>query len=52
MSGTKVLRVSIPVDISMDGYKARLLLAVELYREGRLTIKQALNSPTSVSRIL
>ena len=41
MSHTRVLRISIPGHISIDEYEARLLLAVELYREGRLTLKQA-----------
>ena len=41
MSHTRVLRISIPRHISIDEYEARLLLAVGLYREGRLTLKQA-----------
>ena len=41
MSSAKVLKISIPKHISIDEYEARLLLAVELYREGRLTLKQA-----------
>ena len=41
MSGAKVLKISIPEYISIDEYEARLLLAVELYREARLTLKQA-----------
>jgi len=39
MSGAKVLKISIPEHIGIDELKARLLLAVELYREGRLTLK-------------
>ena len=41
MSGAKVLKIIIPEHIGIDEYEARLLLAVELYREGRLTLKQA-----------
>ncbi len=41
MSSAKVLKIIIPEHISIDEYEARLLLAVELYREGRLTLKQA-----------
>ncbi len=41
MSYSKVLRISIPEYIGIDEYEAGLLLAIELYREGRLTIKQA-----------
>ncbi len=41
MSYSKVLRISILEYIGIDEYEARLLLAIELYREGRLTIKQA-----------
>ena len=41
MSGVKVLKISIPEHIGIDEYEARLLLAVELYREARLTLKQA-----------
>ncbi len=41
MSGAKVLKINIPEHISIDEYEARLLLAVELYREGKLTLKQA-----------
>lgn len=41
MSSAKVLKISIPEYISIDEYEARLLLAVELYRETRLTLKQA-----------
>ncbi len=41
MSSAKVLKISIPEYISIDEYEARLLLAVELYREARLTLKQA-----------
>lgn len=41
MSGAKVLKISIPEHIGIDEYEARLLLAVELYREARLTLKQA-----------
>lgn len=40
MSYSKVLRISILEYIGIDEYEARLLLAIELYREGRLTIKQ------------
>ncbi len=41
LSKTKVLKISIPEYIDIDKYEASLLLAIELYREGRLTIKQA-----------
>ena len=41
MSGAKVLKISVPEDIGVDEYEARLLLAIELYREGRLTLKQS-----------
>ena len=41
LSGVKVLKMSAPEYVDIDEYEARLLLAVELYREGRLTIKQA-----------
>ena len=41
MSGVKVLKISIPEHIGIDEHEARLLLAVELYREARLTLKQA-----------
>ncbi|PUA33905.1 MAG: hypothetical protein B7O98_00340 [Zestosphaera tikiterensis] len=41
MSGVRVLKISIPEHIGIDEYEARLLLAVELYREGRLTLKQS-----------
>jgi len=41
MSGAKVLKISIPEHIGIDEHEARLLLAVELYREARLTLKQA-----------
>ena len=41
MSGARILKISIPGHISIDEYEARLLLAVELYREARLTLKQA-----------
>ncbi|MCE4612456.1 MAG: UPF0175 family protein [Desulfurococcales archaeon] len=37
----RTLKISIPVHIALDETEARLLLAVELYREGRLTLKQA-----------
>ncbi|MEB3755904.1 MAG: UPF0175 family protein [Desulfurococcales archaeon] len=37
----RVLKISIPEHIALDEFEARLLLAVELYREGRLTLKQA-----------
>ncbi len=40
MSGAKVLKINIPEHIGIDEYEARLLLAVELYREARLTLKQ------------
>jgi len=41
MNGAKVLKISVPTYIGIDEYEARLLLAVELYREARLTLKQA-----------
>ena len=41
MSGVKVLKISIPEHIGIDEHETRLLLAVELYREARLTLKQA-----------
>jgi len=41
LSGVKVLKISVPEYVGIDEYEAKLLLAVELYREGRLTIKQA-----------
>ena len=41
MGYTRVLRIGMPGYIGIDEYEARLLLAVELYREGRLTLKQA-----------
>jgi len=41
MSSAKVLKISIPDYIDIDEYEARLLLAVELYREAKLTLKQA-----------
>ena len=41
MSGAKVLKIYIPEHIGIDEHEARLLLAVELYREARLTLKQA-----------
>lgn len=41
MSGVKVIKVSIPEHIGIDEYEVKLLLAIELYREGRLTLKQA-----------
>ena len=40
-AGVRVLRISVPEHVALDEYEARLLLAVELYREGRLTLKQA-----------
>ena len=41
MGGVKVLRISVPEYVDVDEFEARLLLAVELYREARLTLKQA-----------
>lgn len=41
MSGAKILKISVPEHIGIDEREARLLLAVELYREARLTLKQA-----------
>lgn len=41
MSNARVLKISIPEYIGIDEYEARLLLAVELYREAKLTLKQA-----------
>ncbi len=41
MSEAKVLKISVPKHIDIDEYEVRLLLAIELYLEGRLTLKQA-----------
>ena len=41
MGGVKVLRISVPEYVDVDEFEARLLLAVELYREAKLTLKQA-----------
>ncbi len=41
MGGVKVLRLTVPDYVELDEYEARLLLAIELYREARLTLKQA-----------
>ena len=41
VKGVRVLKVSIPTYIDVDEHEVRLLLAVELYREGKLTLKQA-----------
>lgn len=41
MGDIRVLKISVPEHIGIDEYEARLLLAVELYREARLTLKQA-----------
>jgi len=41
MGRVRVLRISIPGHIGIDEYEARLLLAAELYQEGRLTLRQA-----------
>ena len=41
MGDIRVLKISVPEHIGIDEYEARLLLAIELYREGRLTLKQA-----------
>ncbi len=41
LSNARVLRISVPEYDDVDEYEARLLLAVELYREDRLTLKQA-----------
>ncbi|MEB2793156.1 MAG: UPF0175 family protein [Caldisphaeraceae archaeon] len=41
MGDIRILKISIPERIGIDDYEARLLLAIELYREGRLTLKQA-----------
>ena len=40
MDGVKVLKISVPEYVDVDEYEVRLLLAIELYREDRLTIKQ------------
>lgn len=40
-AGARVLRISVPEDLGIDEAEARLILAIELFREGRLTIKQA-----------
>jgi len=37
----RVLKISVPEYAGLDEDEARLLLAVELYREARLTLKQA-----------
>jgi len=36
---SRVLKISIPEYIGIDEYEAGLLLAIELYREARLTLK-------------
>jgi len=41
MKLTRTLRITIPEDIELDENEARVLLAIELFCEGRLTIKQA-----------
>ncbi len=41
MGSVKVLKISVPEYVGIDEYEAQLLLAVELYREGKLTLKQA-----------
>ena len=41
VSSVRVLKINLPVHVDVDEHEARLLMAVELYREGRLTIKQA-----------
>ena len=41
MGDVRVLKISVPEHIGIDEYEARLLLAIGLYREGRLTLKQA-----------
>ncbi|MCE4606778.1 MAG: UPF0175 family protein [Desulfurococcales archaeon] len=41
MGYARVLRISVPEQAGVDEYEARLILAVELYREGRLTLKHA-----------
>ncbi|MCE4608224.1 MAG: UPF0175 family protein [Caldisphaeraceae archaeon] len=41
MGDIRILKISVPERIGIDDYEARLLLAIELYREGRLTLKQA-----------
>ncbi len=46
------MRLSVPEYIDLDEYEARLLLAIELYREGRPTLSsKLLNSLSYVSRI-
>jgi len=40
-AGVRVLRISVPEDLGIDEAEARLILAIGLFREGRLTIKQA-----------
>lgn len=41
LSNVKTLKISVPEYVGIDEHEARLLLATELYREGRLTLKQA-----------
>ena len=40
-AAVRVLKISLPEYVALDEYEAKLLLAVELYREGRLTLGQA-----------
>jgi len=40
-AGVRVLKIGLPEYVALDEYEVRLLLAVELYREGRLTLGQA-----------
>lgn len=40
-TGVRVLKISLPDYVTLDEHEARLLLAIELYREGKLTLGQA-----------
>jgi len=41
MEDVKTLKIFIPEDIEMSESEARLLLAIELFRETKITLKQA-----------
>ncbi len=41
MSSARVLKIAVPEYVDVDEYEARLLIAIELYREAKLTLKQA-----------
>lgn len=38
---TRALKIVVPKDLKLSESEARLLLAIELFRENRLTLKQA-----------